>query len=115
MMRFRPFLTFALVVMMLATSITMAVARGQVRVGEQIVICSGYGLATIEVDAEGNPIGPVHICPECTLHFLAFLDAVPPSVARPATAARTVAVAQVAVPLSRVPATTRARGPPERI
>ena len=114
-MRFRPILTFALVGVLLATSVTMAVARGQVRVGEQIVICSGYGLATIEVDAKGNPIGPVHICPDCTLHFLAFLSTLPPMVARPVTVARAVAVAQVALPLSRAPVATRARGPPERI
>lgn len=45
---------------------TMAVARAQGSGGVgQITICSGYGVVSISVDAEGNPVGPVHPCPDC--------------------------------------------------
>lgn len=46
----------------------MAVARGQSH--HEMVICSGYGMVTITLDADGNPVDAVQPCPDCliTLH-----------------------------------------------
>jgi hypothetical protein len=29
----------------------------------------------VTLDAQGNPIGPVHICPDCALTLMAYSDA----------------------------------------
>lgn len=52
------------------TSATAGSARGQMRVAGEIVICSGQGVVTISIDAQGNPTGPIHICPDCVLTLL---------------------------------------------
>jgi hypothetical protein len=53
---------------LVAGSVTMAVARSQSAAfdgSRTIVICTGYGVTTITLDADGNPTGPVHPCPDC--------------------------------------------------
>ena len=85
--RLRIFLGLFLSVVLFGTSITMAVARGQVEVAGQIVVCSGYGLTTIYVDENGNKVPKVHICPDCVLALLAALSVEPPRVWRPETRA----------------------------
>lgn len=66
-------LCFALV----AGSVSMAVARGHAtalaRGGSTLVICSGYGVMTISLDAKGYPIGPVHPCPDCLAGLVAYI------------------------------------------
>lgn len=47
------------------TSVTATVARAQAAGATEMVICSGLGITTITVDAEGNPTGPMHDCPLC--------------------------------------------------
>lgn len=66
---------------MIVTSGAMAVARGQAydAVG-QIVLCTGHGAILVTVDAQGEPIEPPHLCPDCVLAMLAD-TAVPPVVA----------------------------------
>jgi hypothetical protein len=49
----------------------MAMARGTPAPVGQAVLCSGTGLVTVLVDAEGQPTGQVHICPDCALSILA--------------------------------------------
>lgn len=46
----------------------MALTHGQMRdAAGSIVICSGDGVVTVVLDAEGNPTGPAHACPDCAL------------------------------------------------
>ena len=46
------------------TGYQMAAARAQpVPVG-QMVICTGLGLVTVMVDAQGQPTGESHVCPD---------------------------------------------------
>ncbi|GGH58833.1 hypothetical protein GVY41_14280 [Frigidibacter albus] len=59
------------------TSQSLATARGQTRAGEAVVICSGDGFVTIELDAQGNPVGPAHLCPDMVLAFFAAMDLPP--------------------------------------
>lgn len=51
----------------LASSVTMAVARHQPRVAGEIWLCSGTAMVSVSVDADGNPVGPMLPCPDCTL------------------------------------------------
>ncbi|WP_209426454.1 hypothetical protein [Pararhodobacter sp. SW119] len=58
-------LSFLVLVLSLA-SVTMALARHQARPVDAVVLCTGYGMVTVSLDAEGRPTGPVLPCPECT-------------------------------------------------
>ena len=79
----RSVLSAAMAVILAVTSLTMAVARGETRMGTEIVICTGYGITTVTVDEEGNPTGPVHLCPDMVLGMMAALDTPPPVFTRP--------------------------------
>ncbi|MDF0603327.1 hypothetical protein P1J78_21575 [Psychromarinibacter sp. C21-152] len=80
MTRTRPFLATLLSLVLLATSGAMAVARGQAMAAGQIVLCTGTGPLAVAVDARGEPIGPLHVCPDCALTLLAAVDAPAPDV-----------------------------------
>ncbi|MDZ4096395.1 MAG: hypothetical protein U1D35_15970 [Paracoccaceae bacterium] len=108
----RPLLSLALALVLMATSVTMAVARGQAVSGTEMVICSGYGMVTIEVDAEGNPIGPVHACPDCLAGLMAALLPDRPQVHHPVRALRIWHDHGSAVLPSRGDVRVRARSPP---
>lgn len=47
------------------SSVTMALARHQAAGGETVIICTADGLKAITLDDNGNPTGPVHLCPLC--------------------------------------------------
>jgi hypothetical protein len=64
----------------LLTAGAVGAARGQAMAAGEIVICAGGGAVTLAVDAEGNPTGPAHWCPDCVLLLLAGLA---PSAAGP--------------------------------
>ena len=55
------------VLCLILTSQTMAVARGAQGPAGQMVLCTGNGPITVLSDANGQPTGPVHICPDCAL------------------------------------------------
>ena len=48
----------------------MAVAKGQAGAVGSMVICAGGVSITVAVDADGQPVGPAHVCPECALAML---------------------------------------------
>jgi len=50
-------------------SVIMAPARVQAAGQGQMVICAGAGTAILTLDAQGNPVGPVHLCPDCLTGF----------------------------------------------
>ncbi len=78
-MRFLRALSLTFLVLVLAAgSVTMASARHQARAVGETVICTGYGIATISLDAEGNPTGPLILCPDCVPALAALTDAVTP-------------------------------------
>lgn len=60
--------TLALVLTLTAQG--MALARGQTMVAGQMVLCTGTGIVTVQIDAEGNPVSPSHICPDCALSLM---------------------------------------------
>ena len=66
----------------MASSVTMVQARHQARAVGEVVLCTGYGMVSIEVDAEGNPVGPMLPCPDCIIAATG-LDAGPAAVPMP--------------------------------
>lgn len=111
----RSYLTIIMALVLGASSVTMAVARGQTRVAGEVVICSGYGLTTITVDADGNPSGTVHICPDMALAMFAAQDAPSHSIERPLGRVSDLILVEPATPASFTRTDVRARGPPELI
>ncbi|SIS67606.1 hypothetical protein [Phaeovulum vinaykumarii] len=108
----RTLFTLLLALVLGATSLTMAVARGQTRAAGEIVICTGYGFSTITVDANGDPVGPVHICPDMVLGLMAALDAPPVVFMRPEGRVERLAPPAPHLVRARRATLPRARGPP---
>lgn len=113
MMRLRPLLSLGLALVLALTSLTMAVARGQAMPAGEMVICSGYGVTTVTVDAQGNPVGILHPCPKCLSALALWLAPTPP-----ATPSAPLGHSRLAAPVPMLPAEAtdpappRARGPP---
>lgn len=101
-----------LALLLAVTGMTMAVARGQTRIAGEIVICSGYGLTTITVDQNGNPVEEVQICPDMALGLMAALAHAPLVVERPAGRVSDLILVDPRLLHSRSYAVARARGPP---
>jgi len=83
-----------LALLLVLTAQAMAVARGMPGVAGAVVLCTGTGPVTVLTDAEGQPVGPAHICPDCTLSLIVALAQAGPVTAHPM--GRAVAVALVA-------------------
>lgn len=64
MMPMRSLLALVMALMLGVTSITLASARGHAPAVGQIELCTGMGMQMISVDAEGNPVGDPHVCPD---------------------------------------------------
>ena len=94
------------------SSATMASARGQMAQGDAIVICSGYGVVTIVLGPDGEPVGAVHPCPDCTPHLAAMLPGAAPVAARPLTRGQPVRPARVVVAPTPAAMPPQARAPP---
>jgi len=73
------FLTLTLALLIAVTSQQMAMARGMAKdASGQVILCTGQGLVTVTLDAQGNPLNegaPLHICPDCALALMATVDA----------------------------------------
>ena len=105
-------ITTLMVVTLALTSLTMAVARGETHIAGEVVICTGYGVTTISVDQNGDPAGPVQLCPDMVLAMMSALDTPAPSVTRPEGARQVVPLATPAAASSLARPTPRARAPP---
>jgi hypothetical protein len=104
----RPFLILAIVL----TAQSLALARGQTMVAGEMVLCLGGEAVTVTVDAEGKPTGPAHICPDMALGLMAAFQhdlPVPVSVQGQGRALSVIAAVPVAALAELVPS---ARGPP---
>jgi Kef-type K+ transport system membrane component KefB len=102
---------------LVAGTMSMAVARGQASAmsqgGTVIVICTGYGVTSITLDDQGNPVGPVHLCPDCLAGLAAYL---PPSphdlIAIAGPAGQAVLIGNITQPRATEVLVAQARGPP---
>ena len=59
------FFAFVLAATLALAGMTWAMARGHAPAVGEAVICTGTGMITIALDAEGNPTGDTHPCPDC--------------------------------------------------
>jgi hypothetical protein len=109
-----PIRSLVAAIAILATVLTagaVGAVRGQAMAAGEVVICANGAAVTIAVDADGNPTGAPHWCPDCVLLLLAGLAAGPaPAVplaagvaAAPAVPDRRHAAARPAAPLARGP------------
>ena len=112
MLRSRSFAAIALAFLLVVTSQSMAVARGMPGAAGSVVLCTGTGPVTILTDAEGQPIGPAHICPDCALSLIVTLEQGAAVVAHPMGRAEALRVAAVPVVLPRAVRPFSARDPP---
>lgn len=67
----RHLLALLVILTMVATTGSMAVMRDRDAGVQAMVICNGAGLQTILLDANGEPVDPAPICPDCTMVMLA--------------------------------------------
>ena len=105
-------LPWFLSVVLALSGATMATARGQMVHGEAIVICSGYGVVTIVIGPDGEPVGSVHPCPDCTAHLAVVLPSTILAPARPLTRAEPVHAAVPVLALAPAAPPPQARAPP---
>lgn len=63
----RRLFALCVVLSLVVTAQAMAVARVAPGPEGAIVLCTGSGPVTVTLDADGNPTGPAHFCPECAL------------------------------------------------
>jgi hypothetical protein len=101
-----------LVCLMALGSFQMAFARGQAAPTGHIVICSEQGLMTVLVDADGQPTGDVHLCPDCALNALVILATPCGLSGRAVLWSRIKAIGSTLCTLSRENRRAPARGPP---
>ncbi|MDO5647189.1 hypothetical protein [Paracoccus sp. (in: a-proteobacteria)] len=100
-----------LILIVALTSIGLGAARGVVRAGDQVVICTGSGPVTIRLPGDSHD-GGAHICPDMALSLMAAVGVadvapvVPPVVARGIALPAPVLGHVVSVDV------VRARGPP---
>lgn len=112
----QPMRIFALTLLALAvmaSSVTMVQARHQARAVGEMVLCTGYGMVSVKVDAEGNPAGPMLPCPDCIVS-MAGLDTGPVAAPLPPRelSALAHALRDLPAPASGAPVFAHARAPP---
>ena len=113
----RPYGLILLCLALFAGSVSMVVARGQAAAlsqgGTTLVICSGYGVMTVTLDDQGNPVGPVHSCPDCLAGIAAYLAPDLPLVLPIRISSQQVAAIEPPqLPRKAAVLLRRARGPP---
>ena len=113
MMQFRAMAIALLALAVMASSVTMAVARNQPRPIGEMVLCTGYGMVVVSVDAEGQPTGPMMPCPDCVVTPAGLEDAgaslpLPPQV----LVAQAHALRSLPAPATGAPVFCHARAPP---
>ena len=107
-----PILAALMAVILALTGQTMAVARGTTGPAGSMVLCTGTGPITVLVDEQGQPIGPRHICPDCSLSLFSSLG---PAQTLPARPGRWQAVAFAITPrhsTGQIAPHAQARAPP---
>ncbi len=110
--RYRPFAALVLACLLVLTAQSMAVARGMPGAAGSIVLCTGTGPVTILTDAEGQPIAPAHVCPDCTLSLIVAVAQAVPDAVRPQGRADAVILPAARPALLRGSYPFSARDPP---
>lgn len=113
-MRHRPLFGLFLALCLALTSVSLAVARVQAPMTGWAELCGTAG--AVAVDAEGRPVGPVHLCPDCIAAFAVADLAAPLAVALPPQGWTHLSVGHLLPSQWWVPVlTVEARGPPPMV
>lgn len=56
---------------LVTASVSTASARGAMAGTRDMVICTGHGMVTLTLRADGTPVHPRETCPDCTLTLIA--------------------------------------------
>lgn len=78
MTRLRCSLSLFLAVSLALATLGFGVARGQAMAAGEIVLCTGHGAVTVQVDSDGNPVRTIGLCPDAALSFHAGPGLAPP-------------------------------------
>lgn len=106
-------LRLSLVLILVASGISLGAARGQLRAAGAVVLCAGSAVQVQMVDARGEPVARTHICPDMALSLMAAVGQPPPDVAmRQGGVWRLDSVPAPVRVAGRAVADARARGPP---
>jgi len=81
----------ALAAVFALAGMTWTMSRGQAPAADVTVICSGVGVVAVMLDADGNPTGGLHPCPDCVAGCVAVPVGVT-SIARGAEVSRTTVI-----------------------
>lgn len=108
----RSFTVLLLSLMLGLASVSMAVARAEMRGAETITLCSGSKSISIAVDTRGNPVKGVHLCPDCVAGMAFALWPDPPQCLGPSLRGQRLAHPCPALSASLSPLAPQARGPP---
>lgn len=112
-LKLRKYASVLLALILTVSSLQMAIARHALMPVDHMVICSGEGSYTIAIDAEGNPTGDVHYCPECIASALTAIDVTAPVLAIPAATTLTLEAPATSLPVLQASwSCHQARGPP---
>ncbi|WP_171054588.1 DUF2946 family protein [Roseovarius arcticus] len=109
----RRLLAALVAITLVLTAPALAMGRSGTGASGVLVICTGTGPLSVVVDADGQPTGRVHVCPECALSALS--GVLPLEMRAPIYIPRTFAVratTQAARAASQRTPIPSARGPP---
>ncbi|WP_144432629.1 hypothetical protein [Shimia marina] len=108
----RTYVSLMLVAVLVLTGHSMAIARGMPGAQGYAEYCIGETPVMVPVDAEGNPTGAPHLCPDASFSLLNWVDVAPGVAAAPVAFVRLVQMSPNTLPpVIRVIAST-ARAPP---
>ena len=60
----KPVFRLFLILLLVLTGQTLAAARGQAQIAGEMVLCAGEFTTVVTVDAQGNPVKRVTLCPD---------------------------------------------------
>ena len=112
MKQLRIYLAFALSLTLVFTGNAMAQARTMTSPTGEIVLCTGAGPVVMAVDAEGQPTGKPHICPDCALSLLLGFSNPLATLERELAGGERLSFTHVSMPPALRKLRAPARGPP---
>lgn len=101
-----------LVVLLILTGQSMAIARGAAGPAGQMELCTGTGPVMVYVDADGNPIETPRYCPEGAMAVLLGIDVPAPMLAPPTAVRRALTLTETPQIAHAAVRTPQARAPP---
>lgn len=103
-----------LVLTLVSGTASMATARHMARGLSQIVICTGFGVTAITLDADGNPVpGKPVLCPDCLPAMVALTETTAAAPEAPGELSPVrFASREIPAPVPPAPAHALSTGPP---